>query len=91
MIQAAMVAGMISSGAAIIDLSELPIPVIQYYARDHRIAGSCISRCRRLTSASADIRMFDGHGVGARQEGGAQAGEVFFREDIRRVHFIRDG
>src|SRR3989442_6802407 len=40
MIKRAMIAGMMSSGASIIDLTELPIPVVQVYAREHPVAGA---------------------------------------------------
>ena len=91
MIKRAMVAGMISSGASIIDLSELPIPVVQYYALGHRIAGAIHIQMSPLDSRSADIRMFDASGVVLDKKVERKLENLFFREDIRRVHFYEMG
>jgi len=91
MMKRAMVAGMMSSGASIIDLSELPIPVVQYYAREHPIAGAIHIQMSPLDSRSADIRMFDGNGVVLDKKMERKLENIFFREDIRRVHFYEMG
>jgi len=91
MIKRAMIAGMMSSGAEIIDLSELPIPVVQYYTRERRIAGSVHVQMSPLDSRSADIRMFDGNGVVLDKRTERKLENIFFREDIRRVHFYEMG
>jgi mannose-1-phosphate guanylyltransferase/phosphomannomutase len=91
MIKRAMVAGMMSSGAEIIDLSELPIPVVQYYTREHPLAGSVHVQMSPLDSRSADIRMFDSKGVVLDKRAERKLENVFFREDIRRVHFYEMG
>ncbi|HSO93878.1 MAG TPA: sugar phosphate nucleotidyltransferase, partial [Candidatus Dormibacteraeota bacterium] len=91
MIKGAMIAGMMSGGASIIDLSELPIPVVQYYARQHPIAGAVHIQMSPLDSRSADIRMFDGQGVTLDKKTERKVENVFFREDIRRVHFYEMG
>lgn len=91
MIKRAMIAGMMSGGASIIDLSELPIPVVQYYARQHPIAGAVHIQMSPLDSRSADIRMFDGQGVTLDKKTERKVENVFFREDIRRVHFYEMG
>jgi len=91
MIKRAMIAGMMSGGASIIDLSELPIPVVQYYARQHPIAGAVHIQMSPLDSRSADIRLFDGQGVTLAKKTERKVENVFFREDIRRVHFYEMG
>jgi mannose-1-phosphate guanylyltransferase/phosphomannomutase len=91
MIKRAMIAGMMSGGASIIDLSELPIPVTQYYARSHPIAGAVHIQMSPLDSRSADIRMFDGTGVILDKKTERKVENTFFREDIRRVHFYEMG
>src|SRR5207302_776219 len=91
MIKRAMIAGMMASGASIIDLSELPIPVVQYYAREHPISGAVHIQMSPLDSRSADIRMFDSHGVVLDKKAERKLENVFFREDIRRVHFYEMG
>jgi mannose-1-phosphate guanylyltransferase / phosphomannomutase len=91
MIKRAMIAGMMSAGASIIDLSELPIPVVQYYAREHPISGAVHIQMSPLDSRSADIRMFDGNGVVLDKKAERKLENIFFREDIRRVHFYEMG
>src|SRR6266566_3725205 len=91
MIKRAMIAGMMSSGASIIDLSELPIPVVQFYAREHPVAGAVHIQMSPLDSRSADIRLFDSNGVVLDKEAERKLENVFFREDIRRVHFYEMG
>src|SRR5207244_78378 len=91
MIKRAMIAGMMSSGASIIDLSELPIPVVQFYAREHPVAGAVHIQMSPLDSRSADIRLFDSNGVVLDKKAERKLENVFFREDIRRVHFYEMG
>ncbi|TMD42991.1 MAG: nucleotidyl transferase [Chloroflexi bacterium] len=91
MIKRAMVSGMMSSGAEIIDLSELPIPVVQFYTREHHVAGSVHVQMSPLDSRSADIRMFDGNGIVLDKRAERKLENIFFREDIRRVHFYEMG
>ncbi len=91
MIKRAMIAGMMSSGAEIIDLSELPIPVVQYYTRERPLTGSVHIQMSPLDSRSADIRMFDSNGVVLDKRMERKLENVFFREDIRRVHFYEMG
>src|SRR5205085_3990670 len=91
MIKRAMVSGMMSSGAEIIDLSEFPIPVVQFYTREHHVAGSVHVQMSPLDSRSADIRMFDGNGIVLDKRAERKLENVFFREDIRRVHFYEMG
>src|SRR5438105_13008288 len=91
MMERAMVAGMMSSGASIIDVSELPIPVVQFYARGHPIAGAIHIQMSPLDSRSADIRMFDGNGLVLDKKAERKLENIFFREDIRRVHFYEMG
>jgi len=81
----------LSGAAPIIDLSELPTPVVQYYARQHPIAGAVHIQMSPLDSRSADIRMFDGNGVILDKKAERKVENVFFREDIRRVHFYEMG
>src|SRR5437764_12456058 len=91
MIKRAMIAGMMSSGASIIDLTELPIPVVQVYAREHPVAGAVHVQMSPLDSRSADIRLFDSNGVVLDKKTERKVENVFFREDIRRVHFYEMG
>lgn len=91
MIKRALVAGMVSAGAVIHDLSEQAIPVAQYYARRHPLAGALHVQMSPLDSRSADIRMFDGNGVILDKKAERKLENTFFREDIRRVQFYEMG
>jgi mannose-1-phosphate guanylyltransferase / phosphomannomutase len=91
MIKRAMVSGMMSAGASIIDLSELPIPVAQYYARTHEIVGAVHIQMSPLDRRSADIRIFDGTGVILDKRMERKLENIFYREDIRRAHFYEMG
>jgi mannose-1-phosphate guanylyltransferase/phosphomannomutase len=91
MIKRAMVSGMMSAGASIIDLSELPIPVAQFYASRHSVAGAVHVQMSPLDSRSADIRIFDSTGVLIDKKTERKIENIFFREDIRRVHFYEMG
>ena len=91
MIKRALVAGMMSGGASIEDLSELPIPVAQDYARRPEIAGGVHVQMSPLDSRSADIRMFDSNGLVLDKKMERKVENLFFREDIRRVHFYEMG
>src|SRR5437667_9946913 len=44
-----------------------------------------------LDSRSADIRMFDGNGLVLDKKAERKLENIFFREDIRRVHFYEMG
>ena len=91
MIKRAMVSGMMSAGASIIDLSEMPIPVAQYYARTHEVAGAIHVQMSPLDRRSGDIRMFDASGVIVDKRTERKLENSFYREDIRRVHFYEMG
>src|SRR5919204_1829070 len=91
MIKRALVSGMMSAGASVMDLSELPIPVAQYYARRHQVGGALHVQMSPLDSRSADIRMFDHTGVILDKKTERKLENTFFREDIRRVHFYEMG
>lgn len=91
MIKRAMVSGMMSAGASIIDLSEMPIPVAEYYARGRDLAGAVHIQMSPLDQRSADIRMFDSTGVIIDKRTERKLENLFYREDIRRVHFYEMG
>src|SRR5207302_4867243 len=80
MIKRAMVSGMMSAGASIIDLSEMPIPVAQYYARTHEVAGAIHVQMSPLDRRSGDIRMFDASGVIVDKRTERKLENSFYRE-----------
>ena len=91
MIKRAIIAGIVSAGASVRDLSELPVPVTQFATR----VGDCAAGIHVLESPldlrSADIRLFDGKGLQIDKRGERKVENLFFREDFRRAAFYEIG
>ncbi len=85
MIKRAMIAGMLSAGARVLDLSELPIPVTCHLARESAVAGAVHVLTSPLDPRSADIRIFDERGLPIDRRAERRLENIFFREDFRRV------
>jgi len=90
MIQRALIAGLISSGANITDLSTLSVPVVRHWARQHRMPAVHI-QTSPVDARSADIRIFDNHGLDTDKRSERKLENLFFREDIRRVGYYEMG
>ncbi len=87
MIGRALMSGMISSGTHVIDLSVLPAPVTRYWAR-HNHVNAVHVQTSPVDPRSADVRIFDDHGLDIDKRSERRLEGLFFREDIRRVsHF----
>ncbi|HUY98320.1 MAG TPA: sugar phosphate nucleotidyltransferase [Verrucomicrobiae bacterium] len=85
MIKRAMTAGMLSAGARVLDLSELPLPVTSHLARESAVAGAVHVLASPLDARSADIRIFDERGIPIDRRAERRLENIFFREDFRRV------
>jgi mannose-1-phosphate guanylyltransferase/phosphomannomutase len=90
MIQRALLSGMISSGANVTDLSVLPAPVARFWARHHHVAAVHV-QTSPVDPRSADIRIFDDHGLDLDKRSERRLEGLFFREDIRRVSHYEIG
>jgi mannose-1-phosphate guanylyltransferase / phosphomannomutase len=90
MIHRALLSGMISSGANVTDLSVLPAPVARFWARSHRVAAVHV-QTSPVDPRSADIRIFDDHGLDLDKRSERRLEGLFFREDIRRVSHYEIG
>jgi mannose-1-phosphate guanylyltransferase/phosphomannomutase len=90
MIQRALLSGMISSGANVTDLSVLPAPVARFWARSHHVAAVHV-QTSPVDPRSADIRIFDDHGLDLDKRSERRLEGLFFREDIRRVSHYEIG
>ena len=87
MISRAMMSGLTSSGTTVTDLSVLPAPVSRYWARHNHVAAVHV-QTSPVDPRSADIRLFDDHGLELDKRSERKLEGLFFREDIRRVsHF----
>jgi mannose-1-phosphate guanylyltransferase / phosphomannomutase len=91
MIKRALIAGIVSAGGNVRDLSELPVPVTQFAVA----AQGCSAGIHVLTSPldqrSADIRFYDSSGVQIDKRAERKLENLFFREDIRRAAFYEMG
>jgi len=91
MIKRALVSGVVSAGATVRDVGELPVPVTQFSAR----VGSCDAAIHVLVSPldqrSVDIRFFDGEGLPLDKRTERRFENLFFREDFRRAAFYEMG
>jgi mannose-1-phosphate guanylyltransferase/phosphomannomutase len=85
MIKRAMISGMLSAGAEVVDLSELPVPVTCHYTRESGVAGTVHVLASPLDSRSADIMVLDERGVALDRRQERRLENTFFREDFRRV------
>jgi mannose-1-phosphate guanylyltransferase/phosphomannomutase len=84
MIHRAVISGMISSGANATDLSVLPAPVARYWARHNHVSAVHV-QTSPVDPRSADIRIFDDHGLDLDNRTERKLESLYFREDIRRV------
>jgi mannose-1-phosphate guanylyltransferase / phosphomannomutase len=91
MIKRALIAGIVSAGGNVRDLSELPVPVTQFATRADECAAGVHVLSSPLDQRSADIRFYDGSGVQIDKRAERKLENLFFREDIRRAAFYEMG
>ncbi len=85
MIKGAMMAGMLSAGVRVLDLSELPLPVTSHLTRESAVRGAVHILASPLDPRSADIRVLDERGLPIDRRAERRLENIFFREDFRRV------
>src|SRR4029077_4876040 len=90
MIGRALMSGIISSGSGVIDLSVLPAPVSRYWSRRNHISAVHV-QTSPVDPRSADVRIFDDHGLDIDKRSERKLEGLFFREDIRRVSHYEMG
>jgi mannose-1-phosphate guanylyltransferase/phosphomannomutase len=81
---------MISSGANVTDLSVLPAPTARYWARHTHVSAVHV-QTSPVDPRSADIRIFDDHGLDLDKRSERKLESLYFREDIRRVSHYEMG
>lgn len=91
MIKRAMIAGIVSAGARVLDLSALPVPVTQFATRALGCAAGLHVLVSPLDQRSADIRFFDAEGFPLDKRDERRLENLFFREDFRRASFYEMG
>jgi len=90
MIGRALMSGIISAGSGVIDLSVLPAPVSRYWSRRNHVSAVHV-QTSPVDPRSADIRIFDDHGLDIDKRSERKLEGLFFREDIRRVSHYEMG
>src|SRR5207244_2415055 len=90
MIGRALMSGMISSGTNVIDLSVLPAPISRYWSRHNHVSAVHV-QTSPVAPRSADVRIFDDHGLDVDKRSERKLEGLFFREDIRRVSHYEMG
>jgi mannose-1-phosphate guanylyltransferase / phosphomannomutase len=90
MIGRALMSGIISAGSNVIDLSVVPAPVSRYWSRRNRISTVHV-QTSPVDPRSADVRIFDDHGLDIDKRSERKLEGLFFREDIRRVSHYEMG
>ena len=91
MIKRALVAGLISAGARVRDLNEVPVPITQFATRGRHCDAGVHVLVSPLDQRSADIRFFDGDGLQIDKRAERKFENLFFREDFRRAAFYEMG
>ena len=91
MIKRAIVSGMVSGGARVRDLDELPVPVTQFATRYGRSEAGIQVLVSPLDQRSADIRFFDRDGLPIDKRAERRLEGLYFREDFRRAAFYEMG
>ena len=91
MIKRALVAGLMSAGACVRDLNEVPVPMTQMATRDGRLDAGVHVLVSPLDQRSADIRFFDADGLQIDKRAERKFENLFFREDFRRAAFYEMG
>jgi mannose-1-phosphate guanylyltransferase/phosphomannomutase len=90
MIGRALMSGITSAGSGVIDLSVLPAPVSRYWSRRNHVSAVHV-QTSPVDPRSADIRIFDDHGLDIDKRSERKLEGLFFREDIRRVSHYEIG
>jgi mannose-1-phosphate guanylyltransferase/phosphomannomutase len=90
MIGRALMSGLTSSGTNVIDLSVLPPAVSRYWAKHNRVSAVHV-QTSPVDPRSADIRIFDDHGLDVDKRNERKLEGLFFREDIRRASHYEMG
>jgi len=91
MIKRALISGMLSGGARVRDLEELPVPVTQFATRNGRSDAGVHVLVSPLDQRSVDIRFFDRDGLPIDKRSERRLEGLYFREDFRRAAFYEMG
>jgi mannose-1-phosphate guanylyltransferase/phosphomannomutase len=86
MIKRAMISGLPSAGANVLDIQSVPIPVARYVTRHSDAAGGIHVRISPFDDRIVEIKFFDAQGMDLDKTAERRIENTFFREDFRRVY-----
>jgi len=86
MIKRAMISGLPSAGANVVDVQTVPIPVARYITRHSDAAGGIHVRISPFDDRIVEIKFFDDQGMDLDKTAERRIENAFFREDFRRVY-----
>ncbi|HVA25811.1 MAG TPA: mannose-1-phosphate guanyltransferase [Chloroflexota bacterium] len=86
MIKRALISGLPSSGANVLDIQTVPIPVARYVTRHSNAAGGIHVRISPFDDRIVEIKFFDAQGMDLDKNAERRIENAFFREDFRRVY-----
>lgn len=87
MLKRALMSGVVSTGAHVADLSQVPIPIGRYETRRIGAAGGIHVRISPFDDRVCDIKFFDAQALDMGRAQERKIENVFFREDFRRVTY----
>jgi mannose-1-phosphate guanylyltransferase / phosphomannomutase len=91
MLKRAIIAGLPSTGVNVSDLGTQPLPVARYYTGNSAAVAGVHLRLSPYDERMVDIRFIDEDGLNLNDAQKRRIGQVFFREDFRRVYLDEIG
>ncbi len=91
MLKRAIISGLPSSGANVLDARSVPLPVARYLVKALGAIGGIHVRLSPFDSRVVDIKFFDNNGRDLDTASERKIESIFFREDYRRVYLEEIG
>ncbi len=85
MLKRALMAGIVSTGVHVADLSQVPIPVGRFHTRRTNAAGGAHARISPFDDRVIDLKFYDSQALDIDKATERRVENVFFREDYRRA------
>lgn len=85
MIKRAMISGLMSAGASLLDTTTLPLPMARFETQAMAATGGVHVRVSPVDSSIVDIKLLDKTGLDIAKSVERKIANSFFREDVRRV------
>ncbi len=86
MIKRGINAGLPSAGINVLDINQVPIPIIRYFIRTTDAVGGVHVQVSPFDQRVVDIKIFDQYGLDINKTTERKIENLYFREDYRRVY-----